>query len=248
MRIGFYIDRDVTCHLGIVLSSCPLTVPFFDYEQVPQSVDSRGDLFPLFETTGRGGIVQSLCIFTCALSNGPRDPDQVCEYAAKRKFAWILCAMMPQNVDFRGYQLPAFTRDFDILHWYLSNFRRVQPTGEGPQLWAARAGGRADGWRGAFSGFPGRLPARKFAPRAARPPPPAARPGRAERADGTGGTWVQKKCTLSGILVVKSRTKASFLVVLQCSPFCHGWGKLPRDLLLSYRDANRRARARRARK
>eukprot|EP00661_Eupelagonemidae_sp_cell13_P014146 gene14146-biopygen548 len=26
------------------------------------------------------------------------------------------------------------------------------------------------------------------------------------------------------------------------------WGKLPRDLLLSYRDANRRARARRARK
>eukprot|EP00661_Eupelagonemidae_sp_cell13_P003180 gene3180-biopygen11210 len=58
---------------------------------------------------------------------------------------------------------------------------------------SGRAGGWADGWRGAgggvgyFRDFPGRLPARKSAPRAARPPPPAARPGRAEGADGTGG-------------------------------------------------------------
>eukprot|EP00661_Eupelagonemidae_sp_cell13_P015200 gene15200-biopygen11204 len=49
--------------------------------------------------------------------------------------------------------------------------------------WVARCGG---GGVGHFRDFPGRLPARKSAPRAARPPPPAARPGRAEGADGTG--------------------------------------------------------------
>eukprot|EP00661_Eupelagonemidae_sp_cell13_P008059 gene8059-biopygen6098 len=55
--------------------------------------------------------------------------------------------------------------------------------------WGASRGGGS----GIF-GFSGHIPARKSAPRAARPPPPAARPGRAEGADGTGGTWIQKKC------------------------------------------------------
>eukprot|EP00661_Eupelagonemidae_sp_cell13_P009567 gene9567-biopygen21245 len=38
-----------------------------------------------------------------------------------------------------------------------------------------------------FSGFPWRIPARKSAPRAARPPPPRARAARRVGADGTGG-------------------------------------------------------------
>eukprot|EP00661_Eupelagonemidae_sp_cell13_P018754 gene18754-biopygen2446 len=46
--------------------------------------------------------------------------------------------------------------------------------------WVARCGGRGVG---NFRDFPGRVPARKSAPRAARPPQPAARPGRAEGVD-----------------------------------------------------------------
>eukprot|EP00661_Eupelagonemidae_sp_cell13_P017556 gene17556-biopygen3866 len=55
---------------------------------------------------------------------------------------------------------------------------------------------RGGGGRG-FRAFPGHIPARKSAPRAARPPPPAARPGRAEGADGTGG-WSNFPTTVSG--------------------------------------------------
>eukprot|EP00661_Eupelagonemidae_sp_cell13_P017675 gene17675-biopygen15928 len=51
---------------------------------------------------------------------------------------------------------------------------------------AAGTGGRGVRRGSEFSGFPGRIPARKSAPRAARPPPPGARPERAEGADGTG--------------------------------------------------------------
>eukprot|EP00661_Eupelagonemidae_sp_cell13_P019667 gene19667-biopygen19063 len=42
---------------------------------------------------------------------------------------------------------------------------------------------------------------RKAAPRAARPPPPAARPGRAEGADGTGG-WSSFPTAVSGPTLV----------------------------------------------
>eukprot|EP00661_Eupelagonemidae_sp_cell13_P019533 gene19533-biopygen969 len=56
-----------------------------------------------------------------------------------------------------------------------------------PRLVEGGMGGavRGGGWSG-ISGFLGHIPARKSAPRAARPPPPGARPGRAEGADGTG--------------------------------------------------------------
>eukprot|EP00661_Eupelagonemidae_sp_cell13_P023040 gene23040-biopygen17779 len=58
-----------------------------------------------------------------------------------------------------------------------------------PRLVEGGMGGavRGGGWSG-ISGFLGHIPARKSAPRAARPPPPGARPGRAEGADGTGGS------------------------------------------------------------
>eukprot|EP00661_Eupelagonemidae_sp_cell13_P015308 gene15308-biopygen6661 len=72
----------------------------------------------------------------------------------------------------------------------------------GRSLWAAAAGGKG-GWVARCAGveifgiFLGRIPARKSAPRAARPPPPAARPGRAEGADGTEG-WSSFPTTVSG--------------------------------------------------
>eukprot|EP00661_Eupelagonemidae_sp_cell13_P021949 gene21949-biopygen5708 len=75
--------------------------------------------------------------------------------------------------------------------------RRQEPLGGAGRWmggWVARCGG---GGGGDFRAFPGRLPARKSAPRAARPPPPAARPGRAEGADGTGG-WSSFPTTVSG--------------------------------------------------
>eukprot|EP00661_Eupelagonemidae_sp_cell13_P015250 gene15250-biopygen14251 len=48
-----------------------------------------------------------------------------------------------------------------------------------------------------FQDLPERIPARKSAPRDARPPPPGARPGRAEGADGTGG-WSSFPTKVSG--------------------------------------------------
>eukprot|EP00661_Eupelagonemidae_sp_cell13_P016247 gene16247-biopygen8234 len=56
--------------------------------------------------------------------------------------------------------------------------------------------GRGGGGGRDFRDFPGRIPTRKSASRAARPPPPAARPGRAEGADGTGG-WSSVPTTVS---------------------------------------------------
>eukprot|EP00661_Eupelagonemidae_sp_cell13_P019984 gene19984-biopygen10083 len=66
-----------------------------------------------------------------------------------------------------------------------------------PACEAAAPPPRARWGVGIFRGFPGRNPARKSAPRAARPPPRDARPGRAERAEGTGG-WSSFPTTVSG--------------------------------------------------
>eukprot|EP00661_Eupelagonemidae_sp_cell13_P014637 gene14637-biopygen6594 len=61
-----------------------------------------------------------------------------------------------------------------------------------------RMGGAVRGACGGrhFRDSPRRIPARKSAPRAARPPPPAARPGRTEGANGTGG-WSSFSPTVS---------------------------------------------------
>eukprot|EP00661_Eupelagonemidae_sp_cell13_P023119 gene23119-biopygen19313 len=58
--------------------------------------------------------------------------------------------------------------------------------------------------RGGGSGIPGRVPAGKSAPRAARPPPRGARSGRAEGADGTKG-WPSFSMTFRNLPRVGAR-------------------------------------------
>eukprot|EP00661_Eupelagonemidae_sp_cell13_P016880 gene16880-biopygen23306 len=63
------------------------------------------------------------------------------------------------------------------------------------RLSTAISSGREDGWRGAgggggISGFPGRIPARKSAPRAARPSPRGARSGRGGGGADGNGDWL----------------------------------------------------------
>eukprot|EP00661_Eupelagonemidae_sp_cell13_P010450 gene10450-biopygen7764 len=93
-------------------------------------------------------------------------------------------------------------------------------------------------------------PARKSAPRAARPPPPAARPGRAEGADGTGG-WSSFPTTVSGHTLVHSWRPVGgngVQALFALFAFCHGWEQETRESRPSRGDPDRRARTLRARK
>eukprot|EP00661_Eupelagonemidae_sp_cell13_P010759 gene10759-biopygen21339 len=81
------------------------------------------------------------------------------------------------------------------------------------------AGGIGRGGGSGFRDFPGRIPARKSTPRAARPPPPGVRPGRAEGADGTGG-WSSFSTTVSGHRAVPSWRPVGGNGVQALSHFC----------------------------
>eukprot|EP00661_Eupelagonemidae_sp_cell13_P021988 gene21988-biopygen2695 len=163
------------------------------------------------------------------------------------------------------------------------------------RLWAAAAGGwevrraqqRVGWWKGGwvarcaggggreFWDFPGRIPAQKSAPRAARPPHPprvpGARRGRMgpevgpafQRRSGDtiklmlgvrfGGNGVQtrglkKKGVFVGILIVESRIKSTCFPISALSAFCHEWEQDTWEIRPSRRDLGPARRALRARK